>query len=217
MVKVSGDEELSEGFLPIHKMVYDSVNKHIRDFKKKLESQGIDVIGVHGDALFVSPEDALKLDYPEKYECSYHTMGLIKKEMDKSIVGWKVMEPPRNSDTIVSGRRDVKTAVSTMKDEWSAEEAREILSQVPPTDEDVIVKPFNWLLTADLPGSGKSHTAIKYAQAMSNNYVVACYSNEQALEWKRQGVEAHAPSTRCAVQDRARRTRRTRRLHTIML
>ena len=205
MVKVSAEEELVEGFLPIHKMVYDSVNKHIRDFKKELESKGINVIGVHGDSLFVSPEDALKLQYPEKYECKVRTMGLIKKEPNKNITGWKLIQE-YNTDVLMSPSPNPKTKVSAMKDEWSAEEASQIFSQVTPVIEDTDYgtksggERFNWILTADEPGSGKSHTAITYVRGKTDNYMVACYSNEQALEWKGQGVNACTVYTLCGAR-----------------
>jgi hypothetical protein len=95
------------------------------------------VIGVHGDALFVSPEDALKLDYPEKYECKVRTMGLIKKEPNKNITGWKVMRESKTGEFIITPNEEPKTSVTTMQDEWSAEEASRILSE----------KRFNWILT----------------------------------------------------------------------
>ena len=62
-------------------------------------------------------------------------MGLIKKELNKNITGWREIQH-YNTDVLMSPSPNPKTKVSAMKDEWSAAEAAEIFSQVTPVVED---------------------------------------------------------------------------------
>ena len=210
VAKSTAQAELSEGFLPLHKMVYDSVNKHVRDFSRELEAKGISVLGCHGDSVFVTPEDAAKLDYPLEYACTMETMGRIKKEPGKKLSKMKLLKPDKKCGFKVQPLP--QTVKHTMVDEYDAVEAAalfELESEPTPLydlDDRIcghadLGKPYNWLVTGDDAGSGKTFTVLKYVTDYSPlysffepdrkpYYTVACFSNEQALDLRMDGYNA---------------------------
>jgi hypothetical protein len=175
LVTDSSEAELDEGFLAIHKMVYDSVAVHIRNFKAELESKGLDVIGVKADCLLVSEKDAKKVDYPFSYAHTVETMGLIKKESPSENT-LKLIRPP--SSELRRPKKSAFTTRHTLKNEWDVTEAFALFE-----------KGGNWVITADDAGSGKTHIVKEYFKTKENT-AIACFSNEQATVFRKEGLMA---------------------------
>lgn len=169
--------EFDDGFLPIHKLVYDSVNYSMKKLKEDFESKGARVIGVITDNLLVHVDDVL--DFPEVYPDSVESIGKIKKETCvKDISFRKVIQPRKNCNHVLTIPKVPETTVLIMMDEYDEFEASQLLME------------GNWVVTAVVPGSGKTYLACVYAKNSGKSYVVATFSNEQALEIKKQGHPA---------------------------
>lgn len=203
---------LSEGFRVIQKMIYDKTRKHIEDTIDMLAEKGIKALGVKCDSVFVSVDDAEKLDYPEKYECSvWDSMGKLKKEKkkrgDMSVIKVVSRQPvqvsaaPQPTVHTLVNERDTTEAngilgKTTTEYHWVDASDERLASPTGEDEEDgpaefQTVRNFN--LTAEYPGSGKTYAAVEYAKSKTDNYIVACFSNAQAREFRKQ--EVPVPST----------------------
>lgn len=197
LAEIRNEGMLSEGFRVVQKMIYDRVRKHIDEFSAELKGKGIRVLGLNCDSVFVSKEDAEKLDFPFKYEGTvWDSMGKIKKELKKKGL-LELMKASVARETIPATPIK-KPVVYTLKDEWN--DGVEVLSKSKKrivhlnddgfidvddieSEEIEVFERFN--ITSDVPGSGKTYLAVKYAQQKSDNFIVATFNNFQARDLMR--------------------------------
>ena len=165
-------ENLSEGFLAIHKLIYDMVHVDMFTKRKELEAMGINPVAVKVDCFFVSPEDASKLDWASTYKTNVDNLGLWKRENPDKL---KLTKPVKVRERILrwAEPRPV-TKKHAVSDEWNSKEINALLG----TGGD-------WILTSRYPGSGKTYSAIKYAKDSGKTFVVATYSNSQAKKLRK--------------------------------
>ena len=174
--------EFEDGFLPIHKLVYDSVNFSMWKLKQEFESKGARVLGIITDTLLVHKADAHLLDYPTSYPDSVSSMGQIKNDGPKDISFRKVIRVQAEPNLRVPEKPFCK--VFELTDEWNLQE---------------LIKLFGdggyWVVTGAVPGTGKTYAVCFYAKSTGKKYAVACFSNEQGLELKNKKckIEGHPP------------------------
>ena len=208
--------EMSEGFQVIQKMIYDVCNKHLEDTIDELSAKGITALGYKTDSIFVSKEDADKLDYPWAYpDPCWKDIGKIKKEKKTDAKKMKVFKPITYK--LLKVKPIPEPEVFTLTDEYDENEAFQIIESTitttidyenptityDPADpgdwEDGYVKteykykkplytPIN--ITAEDAGSGKTYMAIQYAIRTGKRFIVACFSNVQARKLKKDGHPA---------------------------
>ena len=134
VVHIANRSRMSQGFQVIQKMIYDVCNKHIENLIDDLASKGITALGYKTDAVFVSTQDAEKLDYPWSYADSWMDIGKIKKEkkIKGSITVFKVLPP----GGLIKVTPPIQPQEYTLHDEWNGlEEAFAVLRQT--TQEDI--------------------------------------------------------------------------------
>ena len=189
LVAKQEEQTLSEGFLAVHKMVYDMVHIAMRDLRKELEAKSIRPIGVKVDCLFVSPSDALKLGLPHKseVETNVSTLGAWKLEDASKLKLTKPVRVPDRMKMPVEPR--AKTTVHTVANEWDLGEIRELL-----------VSGGNWVITSKYPGSGKTKAAVEFGKASGKSFVVVTFSNRHTRKFRSQGCEAVTLHRLCGVR-----------------
>ena len=182
------NSELVDGFLPISHMIYDMSRLKLKETLQYVESQGIKPLGVKTDAVFISVEDARKLDLPFKNKTQAKQFG-GKDYIDGSKIcniGKLKMEYahlPTNDikgsgsdndfewycanacDTWIHKKPIVKPI--TLENEYSMTEFIEIFDK----NNKVCVK-------AKHAGSGKSFACLKYVK--DKKHAIACPQNAQA-------------------------------------
>ena len=189
MLRYFDEVEFDEGFLPLHKCVYDSVNSYFRKMRKGLEAQGIYPIGIQTDALIVSKEDAAKLDYPWKKDMKHcvENLGKFKKEHG-NIKGKKLIKIRHSCNTILPVAMQPTSIVQYMEHEkdWRSPigDYFEEFTAALGIGNSSILGPY--------PGLGKSKMAIDYCLALEDEgpWIIACPTNSLARKYKNKHLNA---------------------------
>ena len=178
----SNSVQLSDGFLPIQHMIYDQCRLNVAKTVNMAEKAGCEVLGVKTDCVFVSEEDAKKLDIPWKGEidgCDMANIGKLKKEKGRT-PNYKAerdddLDCAEYSCPWIKKRNQVITY--KLNDEYNMKEFYQIFD----TYQRV-------LLRAKLPGSGKSYSCKDYVK--TKNHAIACPQNAQARKLQLEGFNA---------------------------
>ena len=178
------EKELIDGFLPIHRLIYDMSRIEVAKLIGKVERQGCQVVAVHCDCVIVRKKDGNKLKYPAKTEidgCDPKNIGKVKYEA--------AFMPSKHYKGFSSFAEHVPKTIIAQKPEPTPHLLKDEF------DRDEIVAKANELgnfvmFKAYYAGSGKSTACFAAVKDMSA--LVVCPQNRQAREVRQKMTTVNA-------------------------
>lgn len=179
------NSDLVDGFLPISHMIYDMSRLKLKETLQYVEKQGIKPLGVKTDAVFISVDDARKLNLPLKNKFQAEKFGR-KEFIDGSKlcnIGKLKMEYAHLPTNSINDNDDIDWFYANADDKWIHK--KPIVKPITLENEYSMTE-FNEIfdnnnkicVKAKHAGSGKSFACLKYIKG--KKHAIACPQNAQA-------------------------------------
>lgn len=173
---------LKNGFYPIKRLIYEMARLRMQELYDALTAGGVRVLKVNTDAVYAEAGPALKawmganegLFGPERGQLTLKHKNVTIEHTSASALRTAPALAPAHV------MPDVPRSRIPIRDEWDQAEFTRVF--------DEFADPI--LLTADLPGSGKSLCIQKYVQARGLKALFVCSDNALVSELTCQGFEA---------------------------
>jgi len=169
--------DLEDGYLPIQSLIYDMCRLKLAETIEMVVAKGCTPIGVKTDCVFVSKNDAEKINIPLKDEidgCDVKNLGKLKKELDQKIPQSVISSEIENNCQIFD---EPQVNTFTLENEYGMSEFIEIFDKF----DKIMIK-------AKHAGSGKSFACKKHI--VGKDHAIACPQNAQARKLQLEGFNA---------------------------
>lgn len=165
---------MTEGFLPISFIKYDLQRLSMWNMYKSLQQGGLSIVGINTDCLYIQGDI---VDFVEKNRSKFHhsktfaSIGKWTAKLDDHCPT-KHLEVTQN-ELIIQPVQEIENTTTILDEEKQWDQPNNIMSK------------SNTRISADDPGSGKTHTAQAFVKR--RNYILVVPFNTHRQELEQQG------------------------------